>query len=33
MRASAGICMTLAPSISGRIDVGTLDTTTWLCDN
>jgi hypothetical protein len=33
MRASAGICMTLASSISGRIDVGTLDTTTWLCDN
>jgi hypothetical protein len=33
MRASAGVCMTLAPSTSGRIDVGTLDTTTWLCDN
>ena len=33
MRASAGVCIQLAPSISGRVDVGTLDTTTWLCDN
>jgi hypothetical protein len=32
MRASAGVCMQLAPSIRGRVDVGTLDTTTWLCD-
>ena len=32
MRASAGVCIEL-PSISGRVDVGTLDTTTWLCDN
>jgi len=33
MRASAGVCMHFAPSISGRVDVGTLDTTTWACDN
>jgi cell division septation protein DedD len=32
MRASAGVCIEL-PSSSGRVDVGTLDTTTWLCDN
>jgi ketosteroid isomerase-like protein len=31
MRASAGVCIHLTPSTTGRIDVGVLDTTTWFC--
>jgi len=31
MRAPAEVCIRLAASTRGRIDVGTLDTTTWLC--
>lgn len=31
MRAPAEACFRLGPSTRGRIDVGTLDTTTWLC--
>jgi ketosteroid isomerase-like protein len=31
MRAPAQVCINLAASTRGRIDVGTLDTTTWFC--
>jgi ketosteroid isomerase-like protein len=31
MRAPAEVCIRLAASTRGRVDVGTLDTTTWLC--
>jgi len=31
MRAPAEVCLGLPASTRGRIDVGTLDTTTWFC--
>jgi ketosteroid isomerase-like protein len=32
MTATGSVCLRLTPSTRGRIDVGTLDTTTWSCD-
>jgi len=31
MRAPSGVCIGLASSVRGRVDVGTLDTNTWFC--
>ena len=31
MRAPSGVCISLASSARGRVDVGTLDTNTWFC--
>jgi ketosteroid isomerase-like protein len=31
MRATGAVCINLPPSTRGRVDAGTLDTTTWFC--